>query len=70
MKSGLGVDSLLQDAEVFVKQAVAQCDGSHDWSHIARVRANALRLAKDEGLSDDQTRLVELCAVLHDVGDW
>ena len=44
---------------------------SHDWEHIARVRALAVSLAAEEGVTDPAAReVVELAALLHDVADW
>ncbi|KAL6762133.1 hypothetical protein V8C86DRAFT_2525419 [Haematococcus lacustris] len=61
---------LLHRTEDFVQCALASHDSSHDIWHIRRVRANAKMLAEAEGLTADATRLVELCALLHDVHDW
>jgi uncharacterized protein len=44
-------------------------DISHDWSHILRVRKLALELASFEGLAPGEMLIVELAALLHDVGD-
>ncbi|RZC71409.1 hypothetical protein C5167_034580 [Papaver somniferum] len=45
-------------------------DASHDASHVFRVRDLALSLAKEEGLSSslDPMEIVELAALLHDIG--
>ncbi|KAK9803661.1 hypothetical protein WJX72_009151 [[Myrmecia] bisecta] len=61
---------LATQAERFVKQELSTHDGSHDWWHVDRVRKLALELAREEGLSDDQKRTVEIAALLHDVRDW
>ncbi|XP_026404381.1 uncharacterized protein LOC113299560 [Papaver somniferum] len=47
-------------------------DASHDASHVFRVRDLALSLAKEEGLSSslDPMEIVELAALLHDIGDY
>jgi uncharacterized protein len=39
----------------------------HDWFHVERVWATALKLARDEGAD---LHVVELAALLHDVADW
>ena len=58
--------------EDFVRAELSKNDASHDWHHIARVRALALSLAAEEGLSapDERLELVELAALLHDISDW
>lgn len=59
-------------AEEYVRTALAGNDASHDWQHIARVRALALSLALEEGLLADSParEVVEVAALLHDVADW
>ena len=47
----------------------AGCDGSHDWSHILRVKKNALEIASSENLDDGRKRLVQVIALLHDLPD-
>lgn len=43
---------------------------SHDYHHIARVRASALSLARESGVVDESDlELVELSALLHDIFD-
>ncbi|KXZ42981.1 hypothetical protein GPECTOR_108g176 [Gonium pectorale] len=62
--------ALLAAAEAFVRHELAALDASHDYAHIERVRANARNLARLEGVSEEQTALVDLAALLHDVRDW
>ena len=62
--------SIVADAEEWVKSELAGQDGSHDWWHIARVRATALSLAREESLPESSMLTVELAALLHDVRDW
>ncbi|CAM8943448.1 unnamed protein product [Rhodiola kirilowii] len=47
-------------------------DASHDAAHVFRVRDLALSLACEEGLSSstDSMEIVELAALLHDIGDY
>lgn len=42
-------------------------EAAHDWSHIERVLATARTIGQDEGAN---IFVVELAALLHDVGDW
>lgn len=45
-------------------------DASHDFLHVERVRTTALRLARDEGLTDpEDLAILELGALSHDLGD-
>eukprot|EP00891_Asterochloris_glomerata_P004611 jgi/Astpho2/4611/fgenesh1_pm.00067_%23_39_t len=62
--------AIIAAAEAFVKEELAGNDGSHDWWHIHRVRQMALLLAQEEGLPASKLEVVELAALLHDVGDW
>ncbi len=50
-----------------VRELLAGDASGHDWWHSERVRRLALRLAGDEGAD---ALVVELAALLHDVGDW
>eukprot|EP01100_Stratorugosa_tubuloviscum_P004500 TRINITY_DN2132_c0_g1_i1.p1 TRINITY_DN2132_c0_g1~~TRINITY_DN2132_c0_g1_i1.p1 ORF type:complete len:226 (-),score=104.76 TRINITY_DN2132_c0_g1_i1:57-734(-) len=52
----------------FVKQEVSKYDASHDWAHIERVRKLAHTIAQQENYNDFE--LIQLAAILHDVGDW
>eukprot|EP00271_Cylindrocystis_brebissonii_P014229 TRINITY_DN35515_c0_g1_i1.p1 TRINITY_DN35515_c0_g1~~TRINITY_DN35515_c0_g1_i1.p1 ORF type:complete len:234 (+),score=33.53 TRINITY_DN35515_c0_g1_i1:734-1435(+) len=60
---------LVAAAEDFVKTSMAGWDSSHDWWHAERVRRTALSLAEEEDLSAESKQIVELAALLHDVGD-
>lgn len=51
-----------------MKRELQGVDGSHDWYHIERVTNLALTLAREENIED--LELVQLAALLHDVGDW
>ena len=57
---------IIQQAEEYVKKQLESVDASHDFSHIDRVRKTALKLATP----DCNMLLVELSALLHDVGDF
>lgn len=59
----------LVDATIdFVKEELKGNDSSHDWWHIQRVWNMSRRIAEGEGIKD--TMLIEMGAILHDVGDW
>jgi len=59
--------TLVERTAEHVRRALEGEGSGHDWWHIARVRATARRLALDEGAD---TLVVELAALLHDLGDW
>ena len=61
---------LVSSATQYVQLELAHNDGSHDFAHVSRVVALAKSLAKEEGLSEGETRVAELAALLHDVKDW
>jgi uncharacterized protein len=57
---------IIEDTRTYVK-SVLQGEGSgHDWWHIVRVVNNAMLIGKGEGAD---MFVVELAALLHDVGD-
>lgn len=62
----------MRNAEKLVEKAMAGNDASHDAAHVFRVRDTALSLAREEGLSNssDSMEIVELAALLHDIGDY
>ncbi|XP_010532328.1 PREDICTED: uncharacterized protein LOC104808350 [Tarenaya hassleriana] len=62
----------VKKAEEMVERVMKGNDASHDASHVWRVRSLALSLARDEGLSanPDSMEIVELAALLHDIGDY
>jgi hypothetical protein len=59
--------ALLAATEAYVRQELQHNDGSHDYSHIERVRRTALHLGTLEGLDSNSMLVVELSALLHDV---
>ncbi|XP_047968246.1 uncharacterized protein YpgQ [Salvia hispanica] len=71
MGEQIGRDILLK-AEELVKSTMKGNDASHDAAHVFRVRDLALSLARDEGLSASPHSMfiVELAALLHDIGDY
>src|SRR5579863_2113710 len=50
----------------FVRTALKDAEGGHDWWHIHRVWNNAKLIAKTENAN---TLVVELAALLHDIAD-
>ncbi|XP_057500581.1 uncharacterized protein LOC130784645 [Actinidia eriantha] len=62
----------MRNAEKLVESAMKGNDASHDAAHVFRVRDLALSLAREEGLSasPDSMEIVELAALLHDIGDY
>ncbi|KAF7132814.1 hypothetical protein RHSIM_Rhsim09G0071800 [Rhododendron simsii] len=64
--------STVSSAEKLVESAMKGNDASHDAAHVFRVRDLALSLAREESLSSspDSMEIVELAALLHDIGDY
>jgi uncharacterized protein len=58
--------AVLERTEAFVRERMQGEATGHDWWHVHRVRAAALRLAAEEGADPF---VVELAALLHDVAD-
>ena len=62
--------AVLASVEASVRSELDRYDGSHDFSHIDRVRRLALSLAADECVNDASTlEVIELAALLHDIRD-
>lgn len=59
-------EEILRRTEAFARERMAGDGSGHDWWHVHRVRAMALRLAREEGAD---AYVVELAALLHDVAD-
>jgi uncharacterized protein len=57
---------IINNAEAFVKNALKNAEGGHDWFHILRVWNNAKLIAKNENVDGF---IVELGALLHDIAD-
>jgi len=60
-------ENLMIATEQMIRQTQAGDSSGHDWWHIDRVRRTALEIARLEGAD---LRVVELAALLHDIGDW
>ncbi|GMH11914.1 hypothetical protein Nepgr_013755 [Nepenthes gracilis] len=65
-------EETVRNAEKLVAAAMKGNDASHDAAHVFRVRDMALALAVEEGLSSstESIEIVELAALLHDIGDY
>jgi uncharacterized protein len=50
----------------FVRTALQNAEGGHDWWHIERVWKNALTITRSENVNQ---LIVELAALLHDIAD-
>lgn len=58
--------TILENTRAHVKSILEGEGSGHDWWHIVRVVNNALALAKEEGAD---LFVVEMAALLHDIGD-
>jgi len=58
---------IIEKTEYFVKETLSKDSTGHDWWHIHRVRNLAKRIALREGAD---IFIVELAALLHDIGDY
>jgi uncharacterized protein len=58
---------IIKKTELFVKKTLNEDSTGHDWWHIHRVRNLAKRITREEG---GDIFLVELAALLHDIGDY
>lgn len=59
-------ESILEAARIFVQDEASKHSDGHDWTHIQRVTALAVRLARHMGADPF---VCELAALLHDVPD-
>jgi uncharacterized protein len=57
---------IIKNTEAFVKNALKNAEGGHDWFHILRVWNNAKLIAKKENVDGF---VIELGALLHDIAD-
>jgi len=58
---------IIKKTETFVKETLRKDSTGHDWWHVHRVRSLAKRIARHEGAD---IFIVELAALLHDIGDY
>lgn len=61
------IKEIIEKTESFVKETFQQEGTGHDWWHTHRVRNLAKRIAREEGAD---IFIVELAALLHDIGDY
>lgn len=61
-------DLLLKKTREYVKKKMSGESTGHDWFHAERVTRMALKIAQSEKNVD--VFLVEIAALLHDIGDW
>jgi len=61
--------AVVNEAQSYMKQAMARCDPSHDVYHVQRVRGTALNIAKSLAERNPDMLVVELAAILHDILD-
>lgn len=59
-------NDIINKTKTFVKDALANAEGGHDWFHIQRVYNNALLISKNENVDP---YVVSLGALLHDIAD-
>ena len=57
---------IITKTEDFVRKALKDAEGGHDWWHIHRVRNNAMKIAASE---PGDKIIIELGALLHDIAD-
>jgi len=62
----MNTQQIIKNTEAFVKNALKDAEGGHDWFHILRVWNNAKLIAKNENVNGF---VVELGALLHDIAD-
>lgn len=71
MKPASDFEVVKGKVEEAVKSYMAQYkDSSHDWKHVMRVRAMAMKIAESFGPATVDYKVVELAALMHDVGDF
>jgi uncharacterized protein len=64
MKRAL-TQKVVKTIETEAKKHFKSIHGCHDWSHVERVRKSALKIGRAEGAD---LRVVEIAALLHDIG--
>ncbi len=59
-------DKIINEIEDWAQQKLSECDASHDWWHIKRVRNNARIIHEQEG---GDWSVILLAVLLHDLAD-
>jgi uncharacterized protein len=62
----MNTQQIIKNTEEFVKNALKDAEGGHDWFHVLRVWNNAKLISKNENVDEF---VVELGALLHDIAD-
>ena len=57
---------IIKNTIAYVKEALTEAEGGHDWFHIQRVYNNALHISQTEIVD---SLVVSLAALLHDIAD-
>src|SRR5262245_58400182 len=60
-------DKVIAETAEHVKRTMLGEASGHDWWHVYRVWQLAIRIGQDE---DVDLTVVQLSALLHDIGDW
>jgi len=62
-------NKIISETEEWVKEIMKDYDCSHNFQHILRVKKMAIKIAKKEKLNYDDTFIVILGALTHDIAD-
>ncbi|GAB9471383.1 Hd repeat domain-containing protein [Globisporangium polare] len=61
---------LIQATAALVREQFKANDASHDWDHIERVWTLARAIAREENVAEENLKIVDLAALLHDIDDY
>ncbi|WP_435413822.1 HD domain-containing protein [Polaribacter aestuariivivens] len=59
-------EKIISNTIAFVKEALKNAEGGHDWFHVERVFKNAILISKEEKAN---VFVISLAALLHDIAD-
>ena len=59
-------EKIISNTIAFVKEALKNAEGGHDWFHVERVFKNAILITKEEKAN---VFVISLAALLHDIAD-